>query len=138
MNVRLLRRVQAQILSEPDQFIMNIWYADVFSDDSVDIDRVIPHDGTAACIGGWTVALSRELTPAVARATLPSLQIEELAANLLGLPSHRALPRLFYVEGWPERFQQDWQKATTTRQRALVAADVIDDYISSDEWKEIE
>ena len=56
MNIRLLRRIQKQILKEPRQFHMEGLYTN-------NLPWKIPNCGTAACIFGWGIALKAELSP---------------------------------------------------------------------------
>lgn len=58
MNVKLLRRIIKAIKKEPGQFDMRSWFTR---------QRGIPNCGTAACIGGWAVALTKRANPEKAR-----------------------------------------------------------------------
>lgn len=97
MNVELLRRVQKQILDEPRQFDMDGWFTQ-----SIWRGKAIPNCGTAACIGGWAIALSKRMTPS--EASLSTTRIEETASRILDLTYGEA-KRLFMFARWPLQFQ---------------------------------
>lgn len=142
MNVRLLKRVRDRILAEPAQFVMEHYFAsrnDILQEplycylvdhnvSALDIDRSVPNCGTAACIAGWTYALSRRITPKTA--ALRNAYPEEEAAKLLGI-SERQAERLFLVDHWPGKFYQQWQERPSLKIRARIAARRIDHFIKT-------
>ena len=129
INVRLLRRVKARILAEPKQFVMDGWvteYVDdqLFPDDDLP-RKQIPNCGTAACIAGWTVALSDGVKPCdIDR----NDDISTRARKLIGTET---ATRLFFTPCWPEKFADRWVGAKTFKGRARVAADRIEHFIKT-------
>ena len=95
MNTKLLRRIQKQILKEPRQF-------DMIGLFNTTLPWKIPNCGTAACIAGWALCLSKHVTPEIADRSGLATLIN--AQRLLRLRQSEAT-RLFFLEGWPEKFQ---------------------------------
>lgn len=95
MNTRLLRKVQRKILAEPKQFQMRTWFTS-------DLDHKIPNCGTAACIGGWALVLSRKAKPSALQ-LIPSPF--ELIREALNLPYWQA-SLLCVFRQWPVKFQR--------------------------------
>lgn len=115
INTRLLRRIQKQILKEPRRFLMHRWFCD-----------------TAACIGGWAIALDKNFK--LAKAGVLDAQsrrpTSERAAQALGL--RRAIAeRLFYVDEWPSPFREQYDDALGRAGRARVAARRIEHFIKT-------
>ena len=107
MNVRLLRRIQKQILKEPRQFYMDTWFKEAAWK-----GKKNPNCGTAACIGGWAIALSLSITPREASGfTAP----EKRAMEALKLTSRQA-DLLFQPNWWPRKFRR---RASTNPQQAI-------------------
>lgn len=98
MNIKLLRRIQKQILKEPRQFQMGSYYARRLPG-----VELIPNCGTACCVAGWAVSLTMTCTPAEAARKSPK-PLHPRAAVTLGLTSEEA-SRLFYMDGWPMNFR---------------------------------
>lgn len=143
MNVRLLRRIQKQILKEPKQFDIDTWFA---------IDSHAPNCGTTACIAGWAIALSKKQTPLVAAKSIrknfgrPSIlllswsqakDIEPKARRALELTPAQA-ERLFHIGGWPDEFVNRHHENRDheddyhwVKHKATVAADRIDHFIAT-------
>lgn len=130
-NKALLLEVKARILAEPAQFVMerlfmsneharrlNWEYED-------DLSREIPNCGTAACIAGWTVAVSRQRDPREAEAMSEDAWVE--AEDRLRIWHYAS--QLFNVTGWPQYLQGEWKRAGTLEERARVAAEAIDRFI---------
>jgi hypothetical protein len=96
MNKRLLLRVKKHILEEPARLHMADWIRRRRTDASS--GRALTHDypscGTAACIGGWAIILSKKR---------PSVDIFGQAARILGLETDAAQD-LFVVSHWPTKF----------------------------------
>ena len=128
LNVRLLRRIQKQILAEPRQFFMSWWFT---SDPDDVMSKKIPNCGTAACIGGWAVALSKKMKPERAR-IFHGGGIGPLATSLIGLDPAFA-DRLFVASWWPMQFRSKWRVASTPLARAKVAAARIEHLIKTGE-----
>lgn len=134
LNVRLLRRVKKAILKEPSQFVMGDWFVCDGTEGRHDIERKIKNCGTAACIAGWTVALTVKKNPKEAReAAALDGGVVRIAANSLGLGPD--WDNLFYIDCWPEKFQRQWYKAKTLKGRASIAARRIEDYIEDNRGK---
>lgn len=121
MNTKLLLQVKEQILKEPDQFTMADWFTSWNSIGSMEI----PNCGTAACIGGWALAIHKQTTPQKAR---DYYYLYHSPARALDLPVLLA-DKLFYETQWPSEFQRRWEQCLTTRDKAQVAADRIDHFI---------
>ncbi len=124
MNVRLLRRVQRAILKHPDQFNMRWWFHALDA-----TGRPAGGCGTAACIGGWALALSKKLTPM--QASRHDLHSSDYA-NLLGLTPDQA-DRLFIDDEWPAKYQLF--QCATVKGMARLAARRIDWFIKSNGTK---
>lgn len=84
MNVELLLKVKDQILKEPRQFVMESWFRLSIRD--------IPNCGTAACIGGWGIAIEFNENPKMARRRM--IEKSLVPYDLLGLNQQQGL-RLF-------------------------------------------
>ncbi len=133
LNVKLLRKVKAQILKEPAQFAMTKWFtrdiaqANEFAE-VLDIRRrVIPNCGTAACIAGWAVAIHKESNPElVARSYYMPYDAND-ALDLDDDNSHL----LYHVARWPRKFLERWRRARSMAARARVAADRIEHFIAT-------
>lgn len=110
MNVRLLRRIQKQIAKEPKQFDMGFWF-------ERKLPWKIPNCGTAACIGGWAVALHNKVTPENARKCrrLEPQEILELDYDQAG--------RLFYKQHWPDKFLENLKSPTASAKQAVARID---------------
>lgn len=139
MNVDLLIRVRYKILDEPRQFVMQRFFATSMRIDSDsetpeglrDISREVPNCGTAACIAGWALTLSRTESHRPIDAAEYYMYRTHLPARVeLGLTSLQA-QRLFYVTGWPWEFQKRWEETRDVVERARIAADRIDHFIAT-------
>jgi hypothetical protein len=141
MNTRLLRRVQKQILAEPDRFDM----ADFFTGDIVVSAEVTAYNqvmsvpkmekgefcGTTACIAGWVLIFS-------GRRVRNGQFIGKQAAKVLELPEDKeanTTVRLFNEKNWPPRLRAAFNRTKTARGKAKVAARAIDDFIATKGWK---
>jgi len=128
--LKLLQKVKAAILKEPKQFVMGNWYKER-PDSDMEYDT-IPNCGTAACIGGWAVAIAAGVNPR--EASNIDVDIECQAIKLLGF--EKALPfkndltdSLFYTDTWPLEMRRAWETTPTTTGRAKLAARRIDQFI---------
>lgn len=130
INYKLLRRVREQILREPRQFFMDWWTTRDARAVRLKKGEEIPNCGTAACIAGWAVALSRGKTPKqIARLE----HIPEIGRKELGISDAQA-ERLFDASPfgeWPGQFRDFWQTAKTPIQRARIAARRINHFIKT-------
>lgn len=132
LNVKLLRKIQKHILAKPDRLMMEgyVYYGEqgeVFRGDNGSYQR-FADCGTAACIAGWTNLLTR------GRDATDS----ERARWLLGSPGSdidhvNGLDPLFDVNGWPEKFREQYKKRKTPVARAKIAAGRIEHLIETGE-----
>ena len=109
MNVELLEKVKAAILKDPGSFNMSDWDC-----------------GTTACIAGHVMRLNGQSMHC-------SLINSGHVARLLGLDKLQA-EALFYVGGWPTKFQEAYGKASDRQDNvrmAAVAAERIDHFIKT-------
>jgi hypothetical protein len=121
MNTELLLRVKAAILEEPNKFDMGMWFEDAAC-------------GTTACIAGWSVALSenlKDLRDGFSFWGKLDGTISGHAAKAIGVDELTA-DKLFYTNNWPEDLERLFNNAHSTEERAKVAADRIDHFISTE------
>jgi len=118
MNIKLLKQIRKQILKEPKQFYMGEWFTTV-------TETHIPNCGTAACIGGWAIALAKKVNPAQAHDIF--LRNTMLPEELLELECDEA-ERLFYTGNWPQEFTG----GSTPAIKAKKAAARIDHFIKTE------
>lgn len=122
MNVKLLKRIKARILKEPDHFRMDKWTC-----------------GTAYCVGGWACVLSRvklrvshdygELVKPTNYERLSSQhEVFVRAKKLLGLTTKQA-ERLFVEEQWPSGLVATGEASRVVKAR--LAASRIDHFIAT-------
>jgi hypothetical protein len=117
MNVELLQKVKQAILAEADRFDMHSWAETEQRDLSCSIASK-PSCGTTCCIGGWAAAIHNQLHDD---------SLHYMKGNLaLGIS---AASQLFYVEEWPLVFSRAYEKETSPRERARIAAERIDFFI---------
>jgi hypothetical protein len=130
MNVKLLRKIQKHILAEPKRFIMGAWiqrrtHNVDFSCDIANLTprTIFPDCGTAACIAGWAILLSRgiEYNPEMPR-------IE--AKHLLKIQTPQD-SKLFQVAAWPIALRKRFRKAKRRETAAKIAAERIDLFIAT-------
>lgn len=128
MNIQLLLQVKEQILKEPLQFRMENWFSDVSP-------FFIPNCGTTACIGGWAVAILKQITPREAALENGVTDFSRNAAARYALLLTEAqAERLFYRTSWPDRFRDDYLWARHNQdmtKAAQVAAERIDHFIAT-------
>lgn len=122
LNVELLRKIQKHILEEPRRFMMgDVIYrgkpGEKWSD--FGLHYTIPACGTVACICGWACILGGKPRTENDFAT---------ARELLGIED---CATLFYVSGWPDKYEQQWDDAATPQLRAEIAAARIDHFIKT-------
>lgn len=118
MNVRLLRRIQKQILKEPRQFYQDAWFERA---------EGIPNCGTAACIAGWAIALSKKMTPAKAIGKFKDPS--KFGRRLLDLEKEQS-EKLFYRENWPSKYGRLYS-SSSIKEKARTAVKRIDRFIST-------
>lgn len=138
INIRLLRSIQRAILKEPKQFQMDAWFATQDTDPSwydPDMPAKIPNCGTAACIGGWAIALTLKKNPDKARSYTDrrTMGTFNRAQKVLGLEGNMA-SRLFIEDNWPDPYKKLYNRYTEKKQwkrRAQVAVRRIDHFIKT-------
>jgi hypothetical protein len=137
MNVKLLRRIQKHILAEPRRLEMSMWVRkgkpeiDSYQSDSGYV--TYPQCGTAACIGGWALIISKKTV------NNNGLNTGNRAAQLLGIPAMNGTDaeilspsdKLFHVSDWPAKYEQAYHHAKSARGRARVAVRRIDHFIKT-------
>jgi hypothetical protein len=139
-NIKLLKQVRDTILKYPDQFYMDDWFSNLNQ-----IEDKPSRCGTAACIAGWSLALSKEAFKKKPSTTQDYFSgcttsfINREARKALGLNQKQGL-RLFLREMWPDRFkfkyseliEKVWDhKPIKPKQFAKVAASRIDYFIKT-------
>jgi hypothetical protein len=126
MNVRLLRKIQKHILTEPRRLIMRIFvahaetYGPTYEGDSGHAVR-FPTCKTAACISGWACLLTKQKRIKAYWAR---------GRRILDLSEGQAI-RLFIDTQWPQPFSDQYGNATTPRMRARIAVRRIDHFIKT-------
>lgn len=100
LNVKLLRQIQRRIKQEPRQFLMHSYFW---------VAPRIPNCGTAACIAGWAVTLTRTKSHKPADAVLKRnaglLDVWDVAQKELGMTDGLS-ETLFNEESWPSQFKR--------------------------------
>lgn len=123
MNVRLLRRVQKIILSEPKRLDMSTWGERVDPKE----DPSAPKCGTVGCIAGWAYMLANRV-PRKFGAEMPPIW-RDAGAEALDISDEQARA-LFYVKDWPEKFI-DAYSPDGSKKSARVCARRIDHFIKT-------
>lgn len=152
-NVRLARAIQRAIRSSPTQFCMHFWFSGR-SESGVEPANC----NTAACIGGWSVVLSRKNSnPAKCSRSYPQDMVARAAQLLKIKPNReetydmetsldgdrykrwRIARRLFSTDYWPTKYQDRWEKALRmpngkhkANSLVKIACGVIDYFIKGD------
>jgi hypothetical protein len=124
MNVRLLRRIQRQILKEPKQFWMDAYFCDCIS-------WQIPNCGTTACIAGWATALGKNKNPR--QAWLTGVDARQYGEHKLKITNVQA-SKLFFTDAWPRKYRTAYLKALMAKRladSARIAAKRIDHFINT-------
>lgn len=137
-NISLLRKIQKAILKYPNQFNMGWWFQECDSQGDP-----AGRCGTAACIAGWAVALSRQFNGKKLNVVKnKTWDASEKAAELLKIPVERIWPPggsvfgsskhpLFFTEQWPVRFRRQYKNAISAKEAAKAASDRIDYFIKT-------
>jgi len=135
MNTELLLKVKQKILDEPKQFIMAEWFAKEWNINeqlsNLEPQRVVPNCKTAACIAGWTLCISEQLTPDIISRRKGEIFSPFLKARQELDISLEQADRLFYTNGWPHILNFKYSNAYTPEERANVAAERIDHFIKT-------
>ena len=144
MNVKLLKSVKQAILKTPARLNMGQW---------IDHDDKTAPCGTAACLAGHAVVLSRMQRKTgtwIERSKgLSRYSVEIQAMGLLGL-DHSQARKLFYVRCWPPQFKSavhaipnvcaetgETHRPSDRQKMAKITAKRIDYFIKTDgtDWE---
>lgn len=124
VNIKRLREIKKQILAEPSQFDMTVYFS----------AKPTSTCGTASCIAGWALWLyAKNFQKSLKINVLGHLysdypehiSFKNLAAKLLGLTYLQA-ERIFFSNQWPLKFYRKYRLALTDEDKAKVAAEYID------------
>jgi hypothetical protein len=139
MNVKLLRKIQQEVLAEPRRLRM-VTFGKLYTEADVAETFTDPADAPpcnmAACIGGFADWLTK---PKLFKRDIKrggTNGIGDRARKELGLTEDQA-DRLFffrewgYEKGWPARFSNAYRDAKTPLAKAKVAVARIDAFIES-------
>lgn len=130
LNIELLKKVRDKIATTPEAYDQRLWGRHA---------ETAPC-GTAACIAGWAAHLSGNLSLEYLQTHSRDCTIGDIAEIEMGLyPGDRNVlfsgsPR----EDWPQPFADDWGRATSDQERALVAVAFLDEIIETGEVREPE
>lgn len=142
MNKRLLRTIERKILAEPTMFDMGDWIG------SPGEESLRPSCGTTCCIGGhaaveegWQIIVkdipgwglrTYYVNPEGGESTSSSYLVAA-ARKALDI-SRDAEDKLFYVDGWPEKFADvENDSDSTPEQKAVNAVARIEHFIATGE-----
>ncbi len=148
-NIKLLKKIQANILAHPTLFIMEDWQEPAIDSFEL-IEDEKPDCGTACCIGGWALMekgiVNRPLSKKNAdkidefygnmcfhdknNNPLPSIDPYTEAKKILSL-SDEQTSTLFMRENWPSDFRNAWDVAQTSILRAAIGAARIQYFIKT-------
>lgn len=135
MNVELLRKVQAEILKEPRRFRMDKWV----NLDAVGVGDSDPPCGTAACIGGYAVILAQGEVDHVEDWKKRAEDLWGHGGSFAGVTARQQLEltsqeaeRLFYINGWPDEYANQYVGTINPAKRARIACDRIDHFIKTE------
>lgn len=124
MNVELLNKIKQEILNEPESFQMAAYLKTPVKGNIKDYGlEWQTRCGTACCIAGHAISLSKETQ---------SNDETAQAVRLLSLNSDQAR-RLFFLSNWPYHLREKFLAAGSVSERAKVAAERIDLMISTGE-----
>lgn len=108
MNVKLLREIKQQILKEPK----------LYDQDHVTVRKEC---GTAHCIAGWAMMLSRSIS------SFPGASLDITTEQYSRLAGRAMMGTC----DWPKKYAEAYKKARTPQGRARVAAQRIDCFIKT-------
>lgn len=130
MNVKLLQKVKAHILADPQRLVMGAYafhqseLGETFEGDDGRKVR-FAKCGTAACIAGWACILDKD-----GPCHYTYHEFYEEAKHALGIADEQA-EKLFYTPHWPTPFYVEYATARGQRGRAEVAARRIEHFIAT-------
>lgn len=119
MNTELLLKVKAAILAEPRKFVM---------EDYIAIDPASPC-GTVCCIAGHAIAIDRNW-PSLKTGLKSDISFFAAGKEALQISSIQAC-YLFDLCDWPEDLLERYKFSETAQERAQIAAERIDCFIST-------
>jgi len=127
-NEKALLRAKACILADPSQFNMYD-YQNEFDEES--------SCGTTACIAGWIVYNEYPKYRSADKLSIdpcefPDGMYFEVLAEDAVRSSNLGIHSLFHEGNWPEKYYKRFQKAKTRKEKAKIAAEVIDYFIESE------
>lgn len=135
LNVKLLRRIKRHILAQPKRFLMSHsiikansqkeWRGNIQW--APEASKIRPPCGTAACIAGWAVLLTK------GSAEVDSVRYEAAMALGVEVEERWTDHTLFYAPRWPKPFAAQYESATKPAQRAKIAAARIEWLIKTGE-----
>jgi hypothetical protein len=125
MNVKLLRKVKKHILEEPKRLFMRTYvfkksYEGEKLRTCMGKKRDFARCGTAACIAGWAVLLSKKGDTVNLVTGREALELPDIETAL----------RLFEPSSWPDKFQDGLDDDGTIK-TARVAAARIEHFIKT-------
>lgn len=137
MNTELLTRVGETIVEHSRQFDMTHWYW---------TGENTPRCGTIACIAGWGIALSNQITPLEAArlftenfgtdsaprcvGVLAGFSIERKAQIVFDI-SRKQADRLFFMSAWPIDFRVRYTDELDRVKQAQIAKERIEFFIKT-------
>lgn len=141
MNVRKMRQIGKDILSEPRRFNMDQWAANIRDRNDAEIINhsllAIPPCGTALCFcGAWAVRYGgfKPKRLVYDSSDENGNPISYLAELDLDLPNHR----LFFMDEWPEELQPNSRmKPGTQKYAEYFVNKVLESYISTNGWSDV-
>lgn len=116
---KLLLAVKRQILKEPRQFDMSIWFNTAAG---------IPNCHTAACIAGWVACKYKNVTPSVAVEKFKPWIVASRALRIGSIKQES----LFFLSHWPKKFLNNYYKSDKFG-KARIAAYRIDHFLKTGE-----
>jgi hypothetical protein len=127
-NEKALLRAKECILADPSQFDMYDYQNELDEKSSC---------GTTACIAGWIVfneypkCRTDDKLSVDARRFPAGMYYEHLAEEAVR-STNLDVNSLFHEGNWPEKYYTRFQKAKTRKEKAKIAAEVIDYFIESE------
>jgi hypothetical protein len=150
LNIDLLRKVKKHITEEPKRLIMEDWFRDYteaiqnkeFRDFGYrdfkrnpprfdGLEHPLPACNTVACIAGWVCVVGK------IRGTKDFITSQHSAAKILGIVDYQAQKELFFLDSWPEKYQNEWLKTDDLTKRAKIACNRIEAFIKQYKDKDL-
>lgn len=117
LNVNLLIKIKKHILDEPMRLRMDQWLMqDMPTTKKYNSlpgynepnEYEIPACGTVACLAGWAILLNSHEAQEVRQKDDPFAPYSARGCDILGIDSDIAPYDLFFVDQWPQPFQDDY------------------------------